>query len=297
MAIYYRNRNSNKTIEEKVAGVKYLKWLSDSYCGKLTLKFLIRKKLFSVLYGKLQDSKYSKRKIKDFVDNFGIDMSEALRENINDYKHFNDFFTRKLKKESRKIDASSNVLVSPADSKVFAYENIDINNLIQVKGSYYSLYELLGNDKKQAEKYNNGSLFIFRLCPTDYHRFHFPDSGRISKVKKISGEYYSVNPISLSSIPKVYCSNKRHISTLDSDNFKDICIIEVGATCVGTIEQTYTKEIVGKGDEKGYFKFGGSTVIMLLEENVIKIDDDLIQNTNEGIETSVFMGEKIGMKV
>ncbi|WP_066495238.1 phosphatidylserine decarboxylase [Abyssisolibacter fermentans] len=296
MTIYYKNRNNDTIHEENIAGIKYLKWLTESYSGKLTLKYIVKKKLFSILYGKFQDTNLSKSKIKDFVNNFNIDMSEAQRENISDYTNFNDFFTRKLKKESREIIFDNSVLISPADSKLMAYENINTDNMIQVKGSYYSLSELL-DDKDQAKNYNNGCCLIFRLCPTDYHRFHFPDSGEIGDVNKIKGEYFSVNPIILSNVPKVYCRNKRHIATLKSDNFGNISIIEVGATCVGTIIQTYKPHTkINRGDEKGYFKFGGSTVILLLKENTVKIDDDIIKNSLEGIETQVYMGEKIGRK-
>jgi len=145
--------------------------------------------------------------------------------------------------------------------------------------------------------YNGGTCLIFRLCPTDYHRFHFIDDGVCSNTTKIKGHYYSVNPIALKSINKLFCQNKREWSIFHSDNFGDVIYMEVGATCVGSIIQSYSPNSkIKKGTEKGYFKFGGSTVILFFKKDTIKIDEDLLHQTQLGFETSVFMGEKIGLK-
>jgi len=296
MAIFYKKRNDDTLHEEKIAKVDFLKWLNESHFGNLALENIVKKKIFSILVGKYYDMSFSKSKIERFVKKYNINMTEVLREKISDYVSFNDFFTRKLKAGSREIVSDPNVLVSPADSKLLVDENVNINKMMQIKGSYYTLAELL-IDEKKAKEYANGCCLVFRLSPTDYHRFHFPDSGKISNTKKIRGDYYSVNPISLNHTAKVFCKNKRDISTLDSDNFGEICMIEVGASCVGTIVQTYESQVQGnKGDEKGYFEFGGSTVILLLKEGTVEIDKDIIRNSAEGIETQVSLGEKIGVK-
>jgi phosphatidylserine decarboxylase len=149
-----------------------------------------------------------------------------------------------------------------------------------------------------AEEYDKGVCIVVRLCPADYDRFHFPDSGIPKGVRKINGMYYSVNPIALQEIAKIYCQNKREITFFESDHFDKIAYIEVGATCVGSIIQTYTKEeVVNKGEEKGYFKFGGSTVVLFLKKGQVKIDEDILKNTQKGIETKVNMGECIGKKL
>lgn len=294
--IQYFDRNSKQYKIEKVAGEKYLNWIHTSYMGKTLLELLIKKKLFSYLYGKYCDTKFSAKKISSFIKDFNIDMSISYK-CISDFLSFNDFFTRTLKPNVRDIHADKkDLLISPCDGKLLAYENIDKDNIVQVKGLTYSLKEFI-NDSNLSNKFQNGSCLIFRLCPTDYHRFHFIDNGTCSKVNKIKGNYYSVNPIALKNIKKVFCENKREWSVFNSENFGDVLYIDVGATCVGSIIQTYVpNKFVSKGDEKGYFKFGGSTVVLFFEKDTIKIDKDILEQTKLGFETSVIMGEKIGLK-
>lgn len=295
MIIKYRDRETNTIFEEKVAGEKYLKWLYENSFGQSLLEMIIKKKIFSFLYGKFQDTKYSSKKISDFVRDYEIDMSE-YEKRIDEYKSFNDFFYRKLKDNVRQIDKDHNVLISPADGRILAFDKIDIRNLVQVKGSIYSLAEVIGNEDL-AEAYQDGICYIIRLCPIDYHRFHFPTAGVPEKPKKIKGVYYSVNPIALHKKAKIYCQNKRELTILHSEIFDDILLIEVGATCVGSIIQTYSpNKKVTKGQEKGYFKFGGSTVIVFLKPEVAIIDQDLLKNTQEGLETKIKMGTSIAKR-
>lgn len=294
--IKYYNRKTRKYEVEQVAGDKYLKWTYSSPLGMRLLELLIKKKLFSKVYGSFCDSKYSIRKIKSFIENFDIDMSECEK-SIDEFKSFNDFFARKLKVTGRPINKNSDSLVSPGDGRLTVYENIDLNKLIQVKGFTYSLLNLIGN-KEIAEKFSNGICLILRLCPTDYHRFHFIDDGICDSTINIKGDYYSVNPLALERVPELFCRNKREWSMFHSKNFGDILHIEVGATCVGSIIQTYSPgKNVKKGDEKGYFKFGGSTTILFLEKNRVKIDEDILEQTKQGYESKVLMGEKIGIKI
>lgn len=297
MPIYYIDRKSKKKLEEKVAGDLFVKLINETKPGKFVLETIVKKKFFSSFYGKLQDTSFSASKVKKFVSEFNIDMSEALIEDITKYKNFNDFFTRKLKPSARKIDFNQNHLVSPADGKLLVYNNLDPEKTIQIKGKYYELSELLQN-KSDADIFEGGSLVVVRLCPSDYHRFHFPDSGTPSKSFSIDGDYYSVNPLSLKEISDVYTQNKREITWFESDNFGLISMIDVGATCVGSIIQTYQPYThVEKSCEKGYFKFGGSTVIMLFKRNTVKFDEDLVENSKHGLETKVLMGEKIGVAI
>ncbi|WP_425802851.1 phosphatidylserine decarboxylase [Desulfitobacterium sp. Sab5] len=293
--IKYYNRK-NKTYEiEKVAGEKVLEWAYTSPIGMKLLEAVIKKKMASSLYGWYLDRGISKKKVNPFIRNFNIDMSITEKE-IKDYLSFNDFFYRKLKPSARTIAADPTSLISLGDGRVFAYENIDLDRLVQVKGFTYSLRELIKNDPI-AEKYSKGTCLILRLCPTDYHRFHFIDSGICEATTKIKGAYYSVNPVALQKVQKLFCENKREWSIFHSDHFGDVLYIEVGATCVGSIIQTYApQKRVNRGDEKGYFKYGGSTVILFFEPNKVKIDDDIAEQTQLGYESYVLLGEKIGVK-
>jgi phosphatidylserine decarboxylase len=292
--VYNRNKKSYEI--EKVAGGAFIKALYGTKAGKLGLELLIKRKLYSSITGVYCDLKMSSGLINKFVESYGINMSECCG-GVESFKSFNDFFTRKLKPESRPFDSNPDSFLSPGDGRILAWRGIDINRLIQVKGSFYSLRELLDSETL-AEKYSGGTLIILRLCPTDYHRFHFIDSGICSPSIKIKGCYYSVNPAALKSIPQVFCRNKREYSTLKSDNFGDVLYIEVGATSVGSIIQTYEADRrLKKGDEKGYFKFGGSTVIMLLEKGTALLDDEILEQTELGFETRVLAGEKIGKRI
>lgn len=289
------NRKTNSYEIENVAGENYIKWSYSSPVGKSLLELLIKKKLFSKIYGSYCDTSLSKKKIGPFIENFNIDM-DISNKSINEFNSFNDFFIRTLNKNARPINMNKDILVSPGDGRLLSFTNISTDSLVQVKGITYSLSELIG-DNKIAKEYEGGVCLVLRLCPTDYHRFHFVDSGVPLENHFIKGNYYSVNPVALERIPKLYCQNKREWSIFRSDNFGDIIHIEVGATCVGTIEQSYIpNKRVKKGDEKGYFKFGGSTTILFFKKDTIKIDEDILVQSNLGFETQVFMGEGIGKR-
>lgn len=289
------NRTTKSYEEELVAGKKYIEWTYESPIGKNITELIAKKKFFSKIYGMFCDTKFSSNKIPSFIENFNIDMTMSKKK-INEFASFNDFFTRELTSEARPMNKDKNILISPGDGRITAYENIDLDNIVQIKGLTYSLRELIDSDTI-ASKYSSGVCVILRLCPTDYHRFHFVDSGIPYENHPIKGHYYSVNPIALKAIPKLFCENKREWSLFKSDNFKDILHIEVGATCVGSIIQTYSpRNEVNKGDEKGYFKFGGSTTILFFEKDSVKLDSDIIEQSKCGFECKVLLGEQIGIK-
>lgn len=289
------NRNTNQYEIEKVAGEGFLNYLYETKIGKAGLQFLIKRKIYSDVFGLLCNTKISAKKIESFITQFDINRNELIG-CIEDFRCFNDFFTRKLKSDARAFDMEPEVLTSPSDGRIRAWENIDIDNLIQVKGINYSLKELLG-EEKLAMNYRGGICIVIRLAPVDYHRFHFIDNGICTESIKIKGDYYSVNPIALNSVTQIFCRNKREYSILGTVNFGNIVYVEVGATSVGSIVQTYTSgKSVTKGDEKGYFKFGGSTIVLFLEKGTAQIDDEILMQTELGFETKVFAGERLGIK-
>lgn len=293
MDLQVYNRQTKKIETEYIVGKKYLQWLYYKSSGNFFLEKIVKRKLASKFYGVLKNRRGSKRKIRDFIEENKIAEEEFL-DKVSEYKNFNEFFYRKLKSEARPIDNSSNVLVSPADGRVFIYENIRTDKIVEVKGMAFNLAQLVGSEE-DISAYNEGTMIIVRLNPTDYHRFHFPDSGKPKKTKEIKGAYYSVNTGVLDRIDNIYLKNKRTVTEFMSDNFGDILYVEVGATFVGTIIQTFEpgKEVL-KGQEKGYFKFGGSTVILFLKKNKFVPDNDIIEYTSKRIETLVKMGESLG---
>lgn len=294
MIKYYNRKTKNYDIE-KVAGEKYLNWTYNSPLGMTLLEKIIKKKIFSKIYGMYCNTKISSYKIQKFVDDFNINLSHS-RKLLTDFKSFNDFFSRQLVQSARPINNDKNAFISPCDGRITVFNNIDMNDVVQIKGFTYKLHDLIKNNSI-AKLYDNGTCIIIRLCPTDYHRFHFLDNGICERTNKIKGNYYSVNPVALNKINKLFCENKREWSLFHSDNFGEVLYVEIGATCVGSIIQTYKpNQKVSKGMEKGYFKFGGSTVVIFLQQNKIKIDDDIIFQSNLGFETKVEMGEKIGIK-
>ncbi len=288
--IKYVERATAEIKIEKVVGEKWLVWLYNNPLGKLSLNSLIKQKFVSSFYGEMMDSPKSIKKIEPFVKNYNIDLNEAEKQK---FVSFNDFFIRKLKSDARKIDGDSNVIISPGDGKIFAYSNITNQDFI-VKGYQFNIKKFLQGDSL-AKIYSNGSIIILRVCPTDYHRFHFPVSGKISQLTKIKGDYYSVSPIAIKKMIEIFCQNKREYVTIYTEKFGDIIMAEIGATMVGSIIQTYKGDKAIKGEDKGCFKFGGSSVVLLFEKNKIKIDKDLLKNTQNNLETEVKMGERIGI--
>jgi phosphatidylserine decarboxylase len=289
--IQYYERQSGLLKTEKVAGEKWLVWLYDNPVGEATLWALVKRKVVSSLYGNRMDRPSSTKKIRPFVEEFDIDMSAAQKQ---EFSSFNDFFTRKLKNNVRPVDTSSTVAVSPADGKILAYASISNSDFI-IKGYRFDVFSFLNG--RLAQNYLDGTLVIIRLAPPDYHRFHFPLDGTVSPVTLIDGDYYSVNPLALRKMTEIFCLNKREFTVISNPLFGDVVMAEVGATMVGSIVQTYTGDFVKKGEEKGYFKFGGSTVVLLFEKNKIRIDEDLLMNTLKGYETSIKEGERIGVSM
>lgn len=294
--IEYIERKTREIKVEKVPGEKYLKFLYYNPLGELPLNLVVKKKFLTEYYGKKMDKPESVKKIPSFIEQADINIAEA-KKRVEEFKSFNDFFYRELKEGARTVDYRENVLASPADGKILAFENLDIEKEFYIKGDKFTLEEFFA-DKGLANKYKDGVFMIIRLAPIDYHRFHFPADGEISESKLIDGVYYSVSTHAIKKNFRILCENKREYSILKTEKFGDIAMFEVGATMVGGIKQSYkSNSYVKKGEEKGYFYFGGSTCVLVFERGKVKIDEDLLENTKKGIETKVYMGEKIGISL
>lgn len=280
------NRSNKIYYEDKKS--PFLKFLYKTIPGRIILKITIQRPV-SKIGGLYMNSFLSRFMIKSFIRKNNIDMSDYPKEK---YKSFNQFFIRKIKDGKRPIDCNKNHLIAPADSKLTAYK-IDNDTHINVKNSIYTISELLKDDKLALE-YKNGYCLVFRLCVDDYHHYHFIDDGKVIGTKKIKGVLHTVSPII--DKERIYSENSREYAILDTTNFGKIIEIEVGALMVGKIKNKDVKEFK-RGDEKGYFCFGGSTIILLLKENIIELDKDILENSLKNIETKVKLGEKVGRRM
>lgn len=291
MTIQFINRQTGKTETETPPAEGLLKFLYDHPFGSKAILPIAKRKFISEWYGRKMSRPLSVNRIPNFVSSLNINMSESLKP-VSEFTSFNDFFYRHLKPEVRPIGEG---LVSPGDGKLIAFEDVSEVHHFFVKGRKFTLSEFLKNEAL-AEKYKDASMLILRLAPNDYHRFHFPYEGIPARAKEIKGVYYSVSPHALvRNFTKVFCENKREYCLFKTEGKGTIVLAPVGATMVGSIIETYTPDrAVTKGTEMGYFAFGGSTIVMLLEKNKFQIDKDILENTKNKIETFVKMGEKIG---
>ena len=296
-SIQYIDRASAKIEKEAVyyeGGIHFLygKTLFSRTLGRVFLHGLAKWPLTSWVFGKFQQMKSSQKKIAPFIQLYGLDTSEFL-DPVESFSTFNEFFVRHLRPECRPIEKDENKAVIPADARYQFYDNISNDYPFSVKGQNFSLKTLLRDDK-QAERFDGGSLIIARLCPTDCHRFYFPVDCVPGKAKLINGKLFSVNPIAIKDNPWIYCVNRRSVTYLDSLQFGNVAFLEIGATSVGSIKQTYTPgEFQLKGAEKGYFSFG-SALIMLFEKGSIQLDQDLLEGTKSGLEIRCLIGQSMG---
>ena len=292
--ILVQDRLTGQINEERMSvyvrlGIRLLyKALGSREMEKKRIKKMLRS--LSIKQGKKYDDPASAAQISGFINFHRLDMSEVLRP-TEDFKNFNQFFYRQLKPDARPCSApdDSNIIVSPADSRSVVFNTMDDAMKIWVKGRDYSVEKLFGDAYPlEAKRYKGGSLGIFRLAPQDYHRFHIPVDGVLGTPKEIPGEYYTVNPMAIRSALDVYGDNIRVCIPIDSVSHGRVMFVCIGAMMVGsTIITRKAGERVKRAEELGYFKFGGSTVLLLYEPGAMVYDDDLVANSAGALETLV----------
>ena len=252
----------------------FLKGLYGTILGRKFLKILINPTI-SKLGGAVLSTKLSSLLVKPFIKANNIDMSDYTERA---YASFNDFFTRDLKPGKRFINRDKEVLISPSDGRVSVYE-IDDNMTFNIKDSYYTI-ESLTHSKKAANYYKGGTCVIIRLCVDNYHRYCYIDNGYKTTNKFIEGVLHTVNPVACEYYD-IYKENSRECSLLHTENFGKVMQIEVGALMVGKIVNYDQVACIHRGDEKGKFEFGGSTIVLLFKKDTVDIDDDLIKKPIE----------------
>lgn len=299
--IKYFNRMNNQIEVEKVYGDKFINFLYRSALGHQVGEFFTNK-YFSKLYGAFQDLPSSHHKVRPFIEKFNINIDDyqagtrpAL--NVRDsYRNFNEFFIRRFKSGKRSFVTDPNQMAAFAEARYVGFEAMNDESLYPVKGHFLKAKDLIEKNEV-AKQFEGGPLLIARLCPVDYHRYHYPDNGSVLDNFRVAGVYDSVNPLALKYKNQIFIKNERHVSILETENFGKLAYIEVGAICVGKIVQTHRWNTPFKrGDEKGYFLFGGSTVVLLGEKGKWKPSADILKNTKNGIETYLHLGSEVAVK-
>jgi phosphatidylserine decarboxylase len=298
MKLYIFNRQTKQKEIELVHCGKSLSFLygKKNLLNKFFLFLIAKSPYFSRFIGFLCDRSFSTKKIRPFVSKYHLDEND-FEKKIDEYSSFNDFFIRKLKSTARVINEEKEIAIMPADARYMVFPNINELDGFYVKGKKFSLENFLQN-KSLAKRYKNGSLVIGRLNPSDYHRFHFPFRCVANESTLINGSLFSVNPIAIKKNISIFSENKRMITTLTSDQFGIVLFIEIGATNVGSINQTFTpNKINEKGEEKGYFSLGGSSIALLFEKGKIQFDNDLISFSKQNLETKALLGQSLGRSI
>ncbi|MCM2276478.1 MAG: phosphatidylserine decarboxylase [Oligoflexia bacterium] len=290
------NRAENREDVEQVYGEGLVNWLYGSPSGRHLADHVLSRPFFSAAYGRYQDSRFSRHKILPFIRDFAIPMAEYESA---EYGSFNEFFIRKFRPGARPFATDPGRMPAFAEARYLAYEAVSSGSTYPVKGLRLTPAAILGAGedagpaRETAAPFEGGPMLIARLCPTDYHRFHFPDDGEVVNQYRVGGALHSVNPVALRYREDILATNERQVSLLRTRNFGLLAYVEVGALCVGRIVQTYSAKDFSRGQEKGYFLFGASTVIVLGERGAWRPDDDLSQRTSVGCETLVRLGQPI----
>ena len=289
----YYDRRTGELRQDAIYARGLVDWLYNSTPGLWLTEILLSRRSVSRFYGWWNKQGWSRHKIKPFATRLGVNTND-LSQPIDAFESFNDFITREIDLSRRPIDPDPKVCVAPADGRVLAYPLIDAGQTFVIKRATLNLRALL-RDGRLARDYSGGSMLVSRLYLNDYHHFHFPDDGTPREAVSIPGKYFAVSPYSRRKLLPLYAENHRMVTLLDSDHFRRVAMIEVGAFTIGSIQQRYHPGArVKKGDHKGFFELGGSIVILLFQRGAIRFDDDLCKHTSSGIETYVCLGESIG---
>lgn len=293
--IEFFHRANGRVETEAVYGEGFLRWTYESPTGRVALWAVARRHLFSKWFGWRMSRRASRARIEPFIREYGLDPGE-FADDVQTFASFNDFFARALKPETRPIDPDPGSVVFPADGRHLALADIAGSDRFFVKGQRFDVACLLGS-ADLGERFARGSLVLSRLCPVDYHRFHFPCDGQVEVApRRLPGPLYSVSPIALRRRLDYLWENERIVTLIETADLGQVAMVEVGATCVGTIVQTATLPgAVQKGAEKGMFRFGGSSVVTVFEPGRVALDDDLLDWSSRGIELYARVGDRMGV--
>lgn len=292
--ITYFNRYAGELQQEAVYGERALRLVYETLPGRALAWMFVAHPAFSRLYGRAMRRPRSAARIRPFVKQYGINTDE-MAEPLEAYPSFNAFFKRLLKEEARPVDADPATVVFPADGRHMGWPRIGQEAGIFVKGQRWDLAALLG-DPALAQRFAGGTLVLSRLCPVDYHHFHYPVGGIVGEPRWLGRRLYSVSPVALRRRVAYLWENKRSLTLIRTERLGLVLFMEIGATNVGTIRHRPLPESrrVAKGDRKGWFEFGGSSVLTLFEAGRVQLATDLLEQSARGIELYAQVGDRMG---
>ncbi len=287
-SLKYWDREQKCYLEEDVFAKDFLHFVYQHPFGKILGKTIFSSRPINYLYGLYKQSPRSAKRIADDIEKYKIDMSEFEAQ---DYTSYRDFFLRKYLPQQRPFDSNTQNMPAFAEGKYLGFAQTDRQLNFPLKGTNVNIETLLGTS--DISPFEGGPMLIARLCPLDYHYFHFPDTGKQIKSYRLHGRYHSVNMLALMERPSIFFENERQINILETENFGKLAFIEVGAMCVGKIIQEHTQANFTRGERKGYFDFGASTVIVLGEPGRWLPSTDILESTLRGAETKVKLGTAV----
>lgn len=290
--VEYRDRMTGARLHERVYAAEQLEYLYGTPTGKLLLQVFLSRRTFSWLYGFTKRTRRSREQIRRFIETLEVDTSE-VEKSIGAYESLDEFFSRRLVPGARPVDPNPDHLLSPCDGRALAWQSLGGRELV-VKNTRTTMAALLA-DPALAREFADPAVLLVRLAAADYHRCHFPADGAASSPRVAGNRLHSVHPIALEAGAPSF-ANYRMVTRIDSDGFGPLLIVEVGALTVGSIVQTFTPSRVTRGQEKSYFRFGGSALLMFAQAQRVQFDDDLIGATSEGLESRVRVGTRVGVR-
>lgn len=291
--IRFFHRYTGRIEEESVYGEAWLRWAYGTPLGRVSLQLLAKRPFFSRWYGWRMSQPASAARVAPFIRTYRLDPAE-FADPPERFASFNEFFHRRLRPGARPVDPDPDTVVFPADGRHLGFANLGASTAFFVKGQRFDLAAFLRDDAL-LRRYAGGAAVFSRLCPVDYHRFHFPVAGIPGPVRLVDGWLWSVNPIALRQRLAYLWENRRWSCEIQTPNLGFVLMTEIGATNVGSAVHTFAPGApVEKGAEKGYFRFGGSAVLTLFEPGRVRLADDLLAQAAEGCELYAHVGDRMG---
>lgn len=285
------DREKKSMAEEKLLTETSLRFLYEGRLGRFLTSLLFARRVFSRYYGWWSAERaWSRRNIQRFAGFFEIPLEDFEE---GPFKNFNEFFIREFKPGKRTFVTDPDVMPSSAEGRFLGWNRFGKDDTFPVKGEFLTAAALLA-DRARGAAFEGGPVLLMRLAPQDYHRFHFADDGEIVEQYSIPGPLHSVNPIAVFSRGDIFCTNHRIVTIQQTVNFGTLAYVDVGALAVGRIVEKHSVGYrANRGEVRGYFKLGGSSIVVLGEPGKWEVDSEILEYTQKKIETMVKLGTPV----